>query len=317
MTKQISLFDLLDDVKEDLYYITWDSKKIENGKVRIAKGYNDGLDSFKQTVEKAMKAEIDEGYPKVVRTGAGLKNWYEIETIPEPKMALGIEITPEKGNELNLLDEGTFKVKFVGVYKCGTTDYPWAILSSAEHGYDVVMSFKTISNKVLRKKSPHKDLNFTLIDSIDDTAAFFFTVGHLLNRQIALHLRTTPKTHTDLTEKYERVTGHRITEDIFNKYVYLNTNPGTFTDNADLRVDISPIRKYLYFPKNNVGKREGKVNKGTELIQNTSYVWTLFNYGFRLGTEHDVDGVFGHVRIQSPEYFEDFERGYNYYGVEN
>jgi len=247
-----------------------------------------------------MRSEIDGGH-----------------TIPEPRMTKAIEITLVKGSELNLLDEGTFKVKFIGEYKCGTTDYPWAMLSSAERGYDIVMSFKAINNKILRSRSPHTDLNFTLIDSIDDTAAFFFTVGHLLSRQTALHLRTTPKTHTELMDKYERLTGHRITEDIFNKYVYLNTNPGTFTDNADLRVTISPIRKYLYFPKNNVGKREGKVAKGTELIQNTSYVWTLFNYGFRLGTEHDVDEVFGHVRIQSPEYFEDFERGYNYYGVEN
>lgn len=318
MTDQTSVFDYIPDVKDDFYYITWDSLVEDNGKLEPRKGYNDGIDSFKKAVNNAMSSEMNSKYPKVVRTGIGVRCWYMKETIQEPKMLITHnEIKPEKGSELNLLDEGTFKVKYVGEYKCGTTNYPWSLLTSIDNGYDIVMSFRAINNKILRKKSPHKDLNFTLIDAIDNIPAYWFTVGYLLRIKPSIHIRTTLKTHDYIMNKYETVTGQTITDEVFNKYVYVNRNNATFTINCDLRMPVSPIRQYLYLPKNKVDKREGIITKDIELIQNTAYVWTLLNYGFRLGTNHNVDEVFSHVRIQSPEYLEDFERGHNYNEIGN
>lgn len=316
MSEQTSFIkEKIQTINPKLYYITW---HIDMGKGEVRKSYSPGYDSPLRALNIAMRDEVNTAeYPKVVQTGVGVLDWLSKTTEPEPLMRsnMTIEIFPEIGAEVNFLGEGTFKVKLVDEYKDGLCSYPWLLLTSMSNDYDIIMSLRALNHKILRKKSPHKNLNFTLLDSTDNQPAYWFTVGHLLNTA-SLHLRTTTKVDSEVMRKYKQTTGSEITGDLYERFVYRNENEDTFTHNADIRIPVSPIRTQLYFPKNRVGKREGVITKVSgekiELIQNTDYVWTLFHYGFRIGARHNKDKVIEHVKIHASEFIEDFMKGYNY-----
>ena len=203
----------------------------------------------------------------------------------------------------------------MGEYKDDLCVYPWLSLTSLSNDYDIIMSLRALNHKILRKKSPHRNLNFTLLNSTENQPAYWFTVGYLLNN-VSLYLRTISKLDSELMRRYKQVTGTDISGSLYEKFVYKNENDGTFSHNADFRIPVTPIRTQLYFPKNKRGKREGQLTKiageKIELVQNTDYVWTLFHYGFRIGTKHNKDKVIQHVKTHALEFIEDFMKGYNY-----
>lgn len=320
MSEQIKLFEKKpEDVKPELYYITWNSSVKEKTGTRIAKGYGVGKETPIEVINLAMNMESgDDRYPHLVQTGVGVLEWLNRETIPDPTMKanLTVEVCPKVGNEINFLGEGTFVVKSIGIYKEDLYDRPYLVLTSLVNGYDMVISLKALNHKLLRKTSPHKNLNFTLLDSMDNWPAYWFTIGYLLDKAY-MYMRTTPGTDQEIQHRYKVLTGCEITPMLYNKFVYFNDNKGTFTHNADMRILVDKsIRSNLYFPKNKVGKREGILKKEAgnkiELIQNTDYVWTLFHYGFRLGEKHNREKVFEYVKTYANSYLNDFKGGFNY-----
>jgi len=314
---QIHLMDYLNDINPKLCYMTWD---VDLGKGNVRKGFSKGFESPKEALERAMCNELD-NYSKgckVVRWGSGVLNWYKKETIADPPLKQGIvfEITLKVDDVIHFLDEGDYRVKAVSKYK----DYPWVLLSSLESKWDIIMSLRAINNK-LRKGSKHRSQNYLVLSSGNSRSkpAYWFTIGYLLKNKVELNIRTTPKTDSVVVEKYKKVTGEEIKEDYYNKYIMYNPNNKTFADNADLRIPLQSkfVRQHLYFPENKVGKREGAVKNNIEHIQNTNYVWTLFNYGFRLGIEHNKNEIFEYVTAKEPKFLEDFEKGYKYNEIEN
>lgn len=315
MSEQTSLFkEKFSDVKSELFYVTYDNLVKDRKNTRIAKGYSPGKESPKEALRIAMEGELgDHQYPRVVQTGVGVIEWLKKDTNPDPIMRsnITIEINPSVGNEVTLENEGTFIVKGKGDYESSLCTYPFLILTSMENNYDVIMSLRALNHKLLRKNSPHKYLNYMLMDDvvIENRPEYWFTVGYLVNKA-EIHLRTTPSTDQKVRSKYRNVVGSDITSELYDKFVYYNDNEDTFTDNADLRLPIDdPNRLRLFFPKNKIGKREGQVTKDHEIFHSTEFVWTLFNYGFRLGTKHNIKKVYSYVNTHQKEYLKYFEEG--------
>ncbi len=318
MSEQTHLIEYLDSIDPKLYYITWD---VDKGNGDRRKSFSEkGYESPKEALDMAMKYELNNssGF-KTVRPGIETLDWYKRETISDPPMKqnITIEIEPSIGETLSFLDDGDLKVKGLGKYK----NYPWVLLTSLENNYDIIMSLKAINHR-LRKGSKHRSQNYTILSLGNSRSkpAYWFTVGYLLKSKVKLNVRTTPNTDTIIADKYEKVTGESITDYYYdNGYIMYNPNTKTFTDNADLFITLNPesVRQYLYFPENKIGKREGVVKNNIEHIQNTNYVWTLFNYGFRLGTSHNKNEIFEYVEVKEREFLEDFRKGYKYGEVEN
>lgn len=304
------------EVELDSYYFTWHGL-VDGTKDVFKKSYSAPQKNVKDIIELAMNREMSgkiNNWPNVIRRGASVLRWLETDTVPDSsiKTNKSIEINIRERDQVNLLDEGTFKVEGFGKYNNGLINYPWVLLSSVKHEHDIIISLRALNHKLTRPKSPHKDLNFTLFDTMENNEAYWFTVGYLLNNKAKLCVRTTPTTNEEIVKKYKKITGVSISLDNYEDYVQYNPNEKTFADNADLFIKIKPeIRPGLYFPKNKVGKREGSIKNDIEHIQNTSYVWSLFNYGFRLGTKHRDEKVIEYVKENAREFFENFKEGYN------
>jgi hypothetical protein len=305
----------LDDILDDYYYVAWHIVRSDDKKE--VKSYSVGYPDPKKVLALALNNELgDRRYIYTVHTGFGLKSWLKSKTIPDPEIPkiFSLDIRPKIGDEISFSDEGSFIVKGFGIYKYELGSIKWVLMTSLRTGCDIVMSLKSLNFRILRRSSPHKRLNFTLLDNTKNKDAYWFTVGYLLNHS-EIHIRTTPKTHTEVVERYEKVTGCPITKHCYEEgYIVYNDNDLTFTDNADIRVtlDSPEVRDALYFPKNKIGKREGGlIEPNLELFHNLEFVWTLFTYGFRLGKKHNVKEVTEYVRVQAKKYIKDFERGYN------
>jgi len=151
----------------------------------------------------------------------------------------------------------------------------------------------------------HKKLNHPIIFNAP-REAYWFTIGFLA-RYGEIRLRTTPKTEVSVIKDYLEVTGCDVDED----YISYNPNEDTFTDNALLVFNkpAQEILETLYFPLNKEGKTVKEIGNRCE-VYNKSFIWTLLSFGFRTGTDHDIDEIKLHLGRQPLDYIKAFNRGY-------
>lgn len=149
--------------------------------------------------------------------------------------------------------------------------------------------------------------------------SYWRSVGFLA-RHATLKLRTTPGTVDSIVDEYQNYTGcsPETIEELFEKkYIVHNPCMTTFSDNASI-LFVDPPKdtdKWLVFPENKDGKQTGElISNKRRLFHNRSYVWSLFMYGFRAGSEkdHDINAIREHLQYQKESYKTAFEEGYNY-----
>lgn len=293
---------------------SWDfSRKEGNNRCQV-KSYGPANDNLDIVIEKSARNELNnpDSYPHIIRELTTVEGWLLKETIPTKKnnSKVAKEFKVIDGDNITLYDEGKFKVYHIldkGIY----SENPWLKLISLENGNTIAMSLNTLIRKL--NIDVYKKLNYPIVFGIANMASYWRTIGHLSKHGAVLRVRTTPKTRNLVLKSYEKLTGHKISKDIEEKYIDHNPNLQTFTDNAHLYFPTvsKEVRDLLHFPSNMVGKHEGKVNNGIEKIHNTEFVWTLFSYGFRLGNDHDSEKIRNHVEINSNEFIAAFEEGNN------
>jgi len=152
----------------------------------------------------------------------------------------------------------------------------------------------------------HKKFNHPVIFNAP-REAYWFSIGFIA-RAGEIRLRTTPKTEKLVIRDYLEITGCDVDEN----YVIYNPNKDTFTDNA-LIIFNKPAQNVLdtlYFPENKNGKRISEVGNNKCEVYNKSFVWTLLSFGFRTGTDHDIDEIKLHLGRQPLDYIKAFNRGY-------